>query len=424
MQKSTLMFILTLGLLQTQAQDYLISFAGAGASTSVNTVKVDNLTSGATVTLNGGDILHLKAALGIQSPDLNNNIIKIYPNPMVGQSLITFVAPENGDVDICLVDMVGKTVYQINKVLSPGSHSFRISGVKEGMYSVKVSGHSYSYSAKLISQCNSQRAMGIEHVSSDKNTPGDKLKSATATINMQYTNGDQLHYKGISGIYSTIVTDVPTSSKTTTFNFVACTDADGNNYSTVQIGAGKSVLQTWMAENLNVGIQINGNVEQTQNAIIEKYCYNEDEANCAIYGGLYEWNEMMQYASTSGVKGICPTGWHLPTDEDWATVVTILGGESVAGGKMKSTGTIEAGTGLWNSPNNGATNESGFTTFPAGFRASNGVTCSLGLHGYWWSSSQSNSDKGLYQHVTYLNSSINRDSNDKTYGLSARCIKD
>jgi uncharacterized protein (TIGR02145 family) len=424
MKKFTFLILFMFVILVTQAQDYLISFAGAGATTSVGTIKVDNLTSGATVTLNGGDILHLKALLGIKSPDLNNNALQIYPNPMVEQSLITFVAKESGEVDICLIDISGRTVYKTSKVLSVGSHSFRVSGVRDGMYSVKVAGHRYSYSTKLISQSNSQRMIGIEYVSSNKNPFSSPVKNASSTIDMTYTTGDQLIYKGISGIYSTIVTDVPVSSKTITFPFAACTDNDGNNYATVQIGGGKSVIQTWMAENLNVGIRINGNVEQTQNAIIEKYCSNEDEANCAIYGGLYEWNEMMQYVATSGVKGICPTGWHLPTDEEWATVVTILGGDSVAGGKMKSTGTIEAGTGLWYSPNNGATNESGFTTFPAGFRASNGVTCSLGLHGYWWSSSESNSGKCWYRHVTYLNSSINKDSNDKTNGFSVRCIKD
>jgi uncharacterized protein (TIGR02145 family) len=85
------------------------------------------------------------------------------------------------------------------------------------------------------------------------------------------------------------------------------------------------------------------------------------EANCAVYGGLYQWKEMMQYVNTPGVQGICPTGWHVPDVYEFTALASCPGGESVAGGKMKSTGTIEAGTGLWLSPNTGATNESGFT---------------------------------------------------------------
>ena len=182
----------------------------------------------------------------------------------------------------------------------------------------------------------------IELVSSVMNTTSNRLKSFTATIDMQYTDGDQLLYKGISGIYSTIVTDIPTSSKTITFNFIACTDADNNSYSIVQIGT-----QVWMAENMNVGVRVGSSQLQTNNGIIEKYCYNDSTENCTKYGGLYQWDEMMQYVTTQGSQGICPAGWHLPTDEEWTTLTTYLGNEDVAGGKMKSTGTIQGGTGLW-----------------------------------------------------------------------------
>jgi uncharacterized protein (TIGR02145 family) len=122
-----------------------------------------------------------------------------------------------------------------------------------------------------------------------------------------------------------------------------------------------------MAENLNVGTKINSTSDgqlQTDNEILEKYCYNNDIANCNIYGGMYEWNEAMQYDTTEGAQGICPDGWHIPTDAEWTTLTTFLGGESVAGGKMK-----EAGFAHWYSPNTGATNESGFTGLPGGAAA-------------------------------------------------------
>jgi uncharacterized protein (TIGR02145 family) len=423
MKNSTIIIFLVLAMLKTQAQDYLISFAGAGATTSVGTVKVDNLTNGATVTMNGGDILHLSPIGGISNPATDNGTIHVYPNPMAGQSMLTFITPENGDAIIGIVDLAGKTVCQISGFLSRGENSFRISGINRGMYLVKVTGQTYTYSTKLVSQNSFNGGAGIEYVSSVKSTPVNQLKGVAATINMKYTDGDQLLYKGISGIYSTIVADVPVSNKTITFNFAACTDNDGNNYATVQIGTGKSVLQTWMAENLKVGIRINGPQAQTDNGIIEKYCSNNDDANCAIYGGLYQWGEMMQYATTPGAKGICPTGWHLPTDEEWNTLtVTLLGGDGIAGGKMKASGTVEAGSSLWHSPNTDATNESGFTALPGGGRDGNGLFGTLGWYGDWWSSTEGNTILAWDRYIDYDYSIVFRSNFQKSNGNSVRCV--
>jgi uncharacterized protein (TIGR02145 family) len=407
-------------MLNIQAQNYLISFAGSGDTNVVGTVKVDNLISGATVTLNGGDVLHLIPAAGIGTMDNNNETLHIYPNPMAEQAMLTFVASESGNAVICIVDLSGKLVCQIRLVLSTGSQSFRISGISQGMYFVKVTGANYNYSTKLMSRNNLQSPARIEYVSSVKNPASKQLKNITSTIDMQYKDGDQLLYTGSSGKYSTIVTDVPISSKTITFNFVACTDNDGNNYTTVQIGTEKSGAQIWMAENLNVGTRINGSQNQLNNGIIEKYCYNDLESNCAIYGGLYQWNEMMQYNSTPGVQGICPTGWHLPTDAEWFTLIDYLGGVSIAGGKMK-------GTAHWESPNTGATNSSGFTGLPGGkvFGPPNGEYSLVGLSGFWWSSSQetvSPYTAGLFG-VSYTMTSVGTNGDFEYPGYSVRCVR-
>ena len=119
----------------------------------------------------------------------------------------------------------------------------------------------------------------------------------------------------------------------------------GETYNTLQIGT-----QCWMKENLNIGTRINGSQEQTDNIVIEKYCYNDLDSNCNIFGGLYQWNELMQYVTIEGAQGLCPTGWHLPTHAEWSILTVYLGNMLIAGGKMKSTGTLEAGTGLWYSP--------------------------------------------------------------------------
>jgi len=322
---------------------------------------------------------------------------------------------------------------------------------------------------------------------------------------------------------------------------------DGQEYTTVQIGD-----QCWMAENLNIGTRVNGSVTMTDNGTIEKYCYDNSESNCDIYGGLYQWNEMMQYstispigmvppgwgfsltpksmtiaiptsmnpsingspleagdfigvfyvddvgnlacggvvewsgtsnvaivafgdssltgtkngfeegefihykvyswsmqkeydasvscddcnhfyngalsaieslnafgAGSTGTQGICPEGWHFPTDNEWTSLTTFLGGESVAGGKMKETGTTH-----WYSPNTGATNSSGFTALPGGFRDTSGTFYGISYGGNWWSSTELSTTYAWYRYMLYDGTYVYRDNDFKGYGFSVRCLRD
>jgi uncharacterized protein (TIGR02145 family) len=199
----------------------------------------------------------------------------------------------------------------------------------------------------------------------------------------------------------------------------------GESYPTVQIGT-----QCWFAKNLNVGTMIQGANDQTNNSTLEKYCYNNDTANCTTYGGLYQWAEAVQYqngagistspnpAFTGNVRGICPTGWHLPSDAEWGTLETFLGGSSVAGGALKST------SGLWISPNTGATNSSGFSALPGGFRNAVGTFYDIGLFTFFWSSSEFSSTNAFLSYLSYNRSNINRGFTNKYIGYSARCTQD
>jgi uncharacterized protein (TIGR02145 family) len=425
MKKIYTIIFLSLALIKVQAQDYFISFAGAGAATTVDTVKVYNLTTGATVTLKGSDILHLIPSLGIGAMSADNRDLHLYPNPMEEQSTLDFVTSETGTSTISLVDLYGQTVYQISEKLSPGKHTFCVSGIQRGLYFVKVKGNDFYYSGKLISRCNLPGEPKIEHVSSVAGSEGIHLKSAAATIDMPYTDGNILMYKSITGQYSTVVTDVPTGNKITTFNYVDCTDADGNHYTTVHTATGTSSAQTWMAENLKVGVRINVSQSQANNGIIERYCYDDNDNNCFLYGGLYQWNEMMQYVETLGViKGICPDGWHIPTIDEWGVLITYLGGMDIAGSKLK-----EYGNTHWLSPNNDATNESGFTALPAGWFDSvfaNGFSDIGGLAYFWTALSKS----GFFIDYYYLELSYNwhfvyiLENPPRWDGLSVRCIAD
>jgi uncharacterized protein (TIGR02145 family) len=190
---------------------------------------------------------------------------------------------------------------------------------------------------------------------------------------------------------------------------------DGKTYNTIQIGT-----QCWMAQNLNVGTRINGGQGQGNNGTLEKYCYADLETNCDIYGGLYQWNEMMQFTTTPGVQGICPADWHLPTDAEFTTLTTWLGGLSDAGGKMK-----EAGTAHWLSPNTGATNESGFTILPASYRDYLGqFSGQLGVRAALWTSTQNGGTYGWDYSLFHDTDDATRNNGAmKVNGFSVRCIK-
>ncbi|MBP7497553.1 MAG: hypothetical protein KA792_07830 [Bacteroidales bacterium] len=226
-----------------------------------------------------------------------------------------------------------------------------------------------------------------------------------------------------------ITTSCGVSADTVVIWFWSCgteiTDSrDGKNYQTVIIGS-----QCWMKQNLNIGIRINGNINQANNSSIEKYCYNNDEGYCNVYGGLYQWNEMMQYVETEGAKGICPVGWHLPSDGEWKQLEMYLGmSQSEADndgdrgsdecGKLKETGTAH-----WYDPNTGATNSSGFTALPGGLRDIDGSFNYVGYFAHLWTSSPGGSNRAWDRYLDYDYSQVLRDSSDWSYGFSVRCVK-
>ena len=182
----------------------------------------------------------------------------------------------------------------------------------------------------------------------------------------------------------------------------------GKTYNTVAIGD-----QCWLKENLDVGTQINGSADQTNNSTIEKYCYNDNPANCTTYGGLYQWNEAMQYVTTFGVQGICPTGWHIPTYSEFQTLVTIVSND---GNVLKAVG---QGTG-----SGAGTNTSGFSVLLAGDRNINGFFYGLGYDAYFWSSTEYDATFAYTMYLNDHNSNISLYYDYKDYGFSVRCLND
>lgn len=234
-------------------------------------------------------------------------------------------------------------------------------------------------------------------------------------------------FSGSFGVKYELSWTISTACKSTSDNvFIAfydpskvATDYDGNIYNSVTIGT-----QVWLSENLKTTSYNNGDpIETTTPAdlnIFDEYnppyqwAYEGVEGNVAIYGMLYTW-----HAATDS-RGVCPAGWHLPSDAEWTVLTDFLGGENIAGGKLKETGTT-----LWMDPNDGATDETGFAALPGGFRHYNGSFDFSGYNGYWWSSTPDNSGYVWTRILSYDSFDVTRnDYLDAAMGASVRCLRD
>ena len=204
---------------------------------------------------------------------------------------------------------------------------------------------------------------------------------------------------------------------------------DGKVYQTVVIGN-----QVWMAENLAYLPSVNMVADGSEDAAGSYYyVYGYDGTNVAdakatdnyaTYGVLYNWTAAMdgEASSTtnpSGIQGVCPAGWHLPSEAEWTELTNYLGGTSVAGGKLKETGTTH-----WNTPNTGATNETGFTALPGGNRNYFGTFIDIGLYGYWWSATEYSATDAWYRVMNYDYSNVYSNYFNKEVGFSVRCVRD
>ncbi len=202
---------------------------------------------------------------------------------------------------------------------------------------------------------------------------------------------------------------------------------DGTEYEWVRIGD-----QIWMAENLaylpSVSPSSEGSYTDPYYYVCDYQGSSVSEAketnNYSTYGVLYNYPAAMNGASSSttnpsGVQGVCPTGWHLPSDAEWTQLTDYLGGESVAGGMLKETGTRH-----WDNPNTGATNETGFTALPGGDRYDDVVFYFVGYYGDWWSATEFGANSATARGMGYDRSDVCRHPGYKEDGYSIRCLKD
>ncbi len=406
------------------------------AYVQLDSIKVMNLTQeGDTVLYWPDTVLVLDYQVGITeiyNEAENLQVFQNYPNPVKDQTTLTLYLPKEGNVNLVITDVLGRQVINTEKILERGFHSFRFTPGSGKIFFFTAYWKSTSSSIKILTTGNiSGLTNSLEYIGS--NYSEAEFKSTEDTQDFSFTLGDELLYIGYTDTLQSGKLDTPESSDTHVFQFatnIPCpgtptVEYEGQVYNTIQICG-----QCWLKENLNVGTMIQETQQMTDNELIEKYCYNNEEDSCNIYGGLYQWNEMMQYTSTQGIQGICPDGWHVPTDDEWkileGTVDSQYGiGDNEWNGSDRG---FDAGEKLkstygWLYNCNG-TDTFGFTGLPAGFcYGGSGEFSWISWHAYIWSSSGINTN-GWYRMLAHVFNKIRRDYSSVNGGMSVRCLKD
>ena len=414
--------------------NYSIRFSATGASTTVESVVVQNLTQSTSVTVPAGNILNLtNLPTAVSAVSSGNETMRVYPSSAAGKYILSFFSRQAGVTQINVLGLDGRKVAMLSTDLQAGNNRFELS-LPAGVFVIQVAGNEYAYTAKLLNKTANQSTPGIVYTGTDKVTSSglQKTKSSLPGVStMNYASGDQLLYKAVSGNYSTIVTDVPIGDKTTNFNFVACTDAEGNNYTVVTIGA-----QTWMAENLKSTQYKDGSyiplvTDNTAwgNLSSSGYCWIDNDADTYknTYGALYNWH-------TVNTDILAPTGWHVPTDNEWTTLGNYLIengynqegftlGEFYPKSLAANTNWVVQTNALGIGNDLSKNNSTGFSALPGGLRSNNGFYYE-GYQGIWWTSSGSDISSGWSKFLGFNSISVGRYSLGKNYGLSVRCLSD
>ena len=437
-----LLFLLMLAIsVNSFPLNYNINFTGTGASTTVESVIVQNLTQGTTVTVPVGNSLNLVSSItnSLEGESENNSNMRICQNAFEGKTVVSFYVNQSGITQLNLFGLDGRMVANNSQVLQSGTNSFELN-LPQGVYVLQVNSNNFKYRGKIINSTSNANKPSITLVNSinDETSNIQRVKNEVAGITqMVYNVGDRLLYKGVSGIYSNIVTDVPTTNKTTNFKFVLCQDFDGNNYTTVNIGT-----QTWMAENLRTTHYQNGvkltyepGIRWTYPESGSLYCsVNHDATLDTKYGKIYNYKAAREETGinadlTTYRITIAPIGWHVATDTDWTTLKNFVESKfsvSLSGKALAATtewGTSTAPESIGN--NLTLNNTTGFSALPSGVRSGyDGYFRYFGTACYFWSQDRyspfvsmpiilTSIDVGVY-FMPYRPSNLE--------GLSVRCI--
>lgn len=440
--KARILVFLALGIISVaigqNTFDLTFSAVNSAAYVQLDSIKIMNRTQGGDTTLYYPDTVLSVDYVGISEIPKNLNAFKVfqnYPNPVADQTTVSLYIPERDKVSIAVTDFLGRMIAKSERVLDKGKHSFRFTPGNSSLYFFTARWQGQSSSIKILQLgFNSGGTASLEYTGSEDYFP--QLKAIEDIQDFSFSPGDELLCIGYANGLESGMLDSPEGNTTYTIQFatnIPCpgtptVDYEGQVYNTIQIFS-----QCWLKENLNVGKMIQVIQPTTDNDTIEKYCYYNEPDSCAKYGGFYSWNEMMQYTTQQGAQGICPPGWHLPTDEEWKVLEGAVDSQYGIGDPewdiYSEFRGYDAGTNLkttsgWNYNGNG-TDLFGFSGLPGGGL----YNCCIffggvGNYSFWWTSTEYNGDYAWRRYLNFGGPRVERTNLFNSNRLQVRCMRD
>jgi len=421
------------------AAQVIITFEGSlqGSPIPLDSIHVENLTGTGDTTIYFPDHeLVLDFSTGLQGHAGDAAPIRSMPNPFTGSTDI-MVASTGGEVRMSVYDATGRATATLRVEAPAGQYRFRYRSGMPGLHIVSMEQNGQRHSLRMVAMEGTGCVNGtLSHLGAVGTAKSDRSL-------FTWQPGDALRYIGYASndtaMFSGVIEHTPVASTTRTFTFFGATcseaptvmDADGNVYPVVRIGE-----QCWMGTNLRTTHYSDGSAipnVTNDNAWLQVGAtgawsnYENSTAHGATYGKLYNW-----YAATDQ-RGVCPMGWHVATDAEWKQLESALGmpanelNSAGTRGEAQNVGGMLKSTSVWNTPNTGATNETGFSGLPGGARGgfSEGTFFNLGTHGEWWTSSNYGEfNFAVRRQLRHSNGGIGRFGYYKGNGYCIRCLRD
>ena len=445
----SLAFIFLAGV-QLQAQPYDLTFGMQGKNGSPDSVLVENLMKGSNLVLIGADTLRLSIPTAINDITDKNLKLKVFPNPLIKNTTIEFYNQQRGNVTVTIFDITGRKIVSQSRNLPQSNVRYMLSGLQQGSYILSIKTTKEYISTVIISSnksANNHPNLSLHGVNHSKigNTKKSNLKSTKANADvetMDFSSGDKLVFKAYFTGATAVDTMIPTSDFELEFGmfYYTLTDYELNTYLAVEIGN-----QVWMAENLKVTRYPDGNSipKVTDDAawkhVKDKsaeaaYCFYANDKD-STFGVLYSWpaalggKDVDSNSNPSGIQGVCPAGWHLPSMAEWRELRDFISLD----GYYRKEGKALKSTSAWADDGNG-TDDYGFCALPGGQRGyANwdtdhvlyyGSFIGKGNNAVWWTSTYMAVDAAACIRLVHLSNNIQFKSDMRSNGFSIRCVRD
>lgn len=420
----------------------IFSAIDSSAYVQVDSIRIINRTQGADTILYWPDTtLLLDYQVGMSQlyfEDERFKVLQNFPNPAGKYTTVLIQVPVREMVSIAVTDNLGRLLVHEKRELAKGQHAYRVYPGSSGLLFFSAQWKGQNSYIKILNPSSFRNTCTMEYLGIQSDQPEIKLKENLRQF--LFNPGDTLLCVGYTDTLESGILDNPEANMAYIFQFatnIPCpgipnVNYEGQIYNTIQIFS-----QCWLKENLNIGTMIPGSEEMSDNGLIEKYCYDNEPDSCEKYGGLYQWDEMMQYNTQQGTQGICPPGWHIPSDEEWKVLEGAADSHYNIGDPVwdsHSERGFDAGTNLkttsgwyyypgWYNYGNGI-DMFDFSGKPGGIRFSNGDFYIVGKYGNWWSSSEQTSVRAFAHNLGFDYPGAVRFADHNYEGFSVRCLRD